>query len=81
MWYEVPPTGNPRMHGVVPSYGTLRPSQRYLLGDPFWTQKGPFEHASWKIVSKWSFRLVGNTPFLDPLQMEVLRWCGGPHER
>ena len=29
------PTGNPRMHGVVPSYGTLIPSLRgTLLGDP-----------------------------------------------
>ena len=27
-----------------------------------------------QIVSKWSFRLVGNTLF-GPSQMEVLRWC------
>ena len=55
-------------------------SQRYLLVTPF----GPFwvclSMSAEQIASKWSFRLVGNTLF-GPSQMEVLRWCGGPHER
>ena len=46
MWYEILPTGNPRMHGVVPHMGLSYPLQRYLLGDPLLDPKGPFEHGS-----------------------------------
>ena len=35
-------------------------------------------------LSRWSQSGLSSGrkhPILDPLQMEVLRWCGGPHER
>ena len=45
-----------------------------------WTLGSVLSMSAEQIVSKWSFRLVGNT-HLDPLQMEVLRQDGDPHER
>ena len=50
MWDEILPTGNPRLHGVIPSYGTSDP-QRYLLGDPLWRV---LRMSAEQIGSKWS---------------------------
>ena len=62
--------------------GTLRPSQRYLLGDPILDLEWVLlSMSAEQIVSKWSFSSGWKHPILNPLQPEVLRWYGGPHER
>ena len=40
------PTGNPRVHGVVPHMGPHTPLRGILLEDPFGPKMGTFEHAS-----------------------------------
>ena len=64
MWYEIPSTVKPRLHGVVPlmvlSYPLRGTSWETPLLDP---QGVLLSMSAEQIVSKWSFRLVGNTPF------------------
>ena len=80
IYYEILPPANHPLTGDIPSYGTLVPSLRGpLLGDPF----GPFgsvlRMSAEQIVSKWSFRLVGNTPF-GPSPDGGPETGGGTHE-
>ena len=54
MCYEIPSTVKPRLHGVVPSYGTLIPSLRDTSWEALWTQKGLLSMSAGQIASKWS---------------------------
>ena len=77
MWYEILSPLKPRLHGVVPSYGTPQTlSEVPSWETPFGPKMGTFSMSA----EQMSFCLVGNTPFwtLSSGGPEVV--CG-PHER
>ena len=53
MWYEILSLGKHPLIGVIP----------HMLGDPFGPKGVLLSMSAEQIASKWSFRLVGNTPF------------------